>query len=202
VGVVVVVGWCTHARIKRTFCRLDWEIWIHTYTPLTLQPPLSCISHSPCDSTARLEAAALAAHTLPVPVFVDSLIKKILAGDSDAVDLTGTGRALLLGDGAGAAPPTAISAQYFWLNFSSNGSAWWSRSEIPNNPAVIYTHAADRCHLPSAPSFALPLLPRSPSLCSLVRPLRNAAAAPPPPGFSQPIARTSCAPPPPPPLSP
>ncbi len=153
VVVVVVLSRCTRSHQTRILQVGLGNLDSHVY-PLTLQPPLSCISHSRCPSTARLEAAALAAHTLPVPVFVDSLIKKILAGDSDAVDLTGTGRALLLGEGAGAAPPTAIKAQYFWLNFSSNGSAWWSRSEISNNPAVIYTQAADRCYA---------LLLRSPS---------------------------------------
>jgi hypothetical protein len=92
-------------------------------------------------STARLEAAALAGHVLPVPGFVDKLIKKILAGDTDAVDLTGTGRALLSSNGSA---PTAIKAQYFWFNFS-NGSTWWHSSQVSNNPAIVYTQAADRC---------------------------------------------------------
>jgi hypothetical protein len=96
---------------------------------------------SRCRSTARLEAAALAGHVLPVPVFVDKLIKKILAGDTDAVDLTGTGRALLSSNGSA---PTAIKAQYFWFNFS-NGSTWWRSSQVSNNPAIVYTQAADRC---------------------------------------------------------
>jgi hypothetical protein len=123
-----------------------------TRTPLCVTTAAPFHFSSLSRSTARLEAAALAGHYLRVPVFVDTLIQKILAGDTDAVDLTGTGRALLMGEGAARAPPTAIKAQYFWLNLSSsssssssNSSAWWHRSEIINNPALIYTQAADRC---------------------------------------------------------
>jgi hypothetical protein len=115
-------------------------------------------------STASLEAAALAGHALPVPVFVDKLIKKILAGDSDAADLTGSGRALLLGNGAA---PTAIKAQYFWFNFSdSNSSAWWQRSSIPNNPAVVYTQAHDRSSILTPPLPPLTPCLRWPSASS------------------------------------
>ena len=115
--------------------RLDWQVWIHT--------------------TARLEAAALAGHVLPVPDFVDTLIKKILAGDTDAIDLTGTRRADLLGTGPSPRPPTGIKAQYFWFNFTSNSSHsdWWLRSDVRNNGAIIWTRADDRW--PSARSSAL-----------------------------------------------
>jgi hypothetical protein len=94
-------------------------------------------------STARQEAAALAGHALFVPSFVDKLIKKILAGDTDAVDLTGTGRALLLANSSAMLPPTAIKAQFYLFDFSSS-SAWWKSSDVPNNPATIYTQTADR----------------------------------------------------------
>ena len=119
--------------------RLDWEIWIHTLPPNSTTAVW--LHFSRFRSTAQLEAAALAGHVLPVPVFVDKLIKKILAGDTDAVDLTGTGRALLSSNGSA---PTAIKAQYFWFNFS-NGSTWWRSSQVSNNPAIVYTQAADRC---------------------------------------------------------
>lgn len=128
--------------------------------PPPSQPPPTCLPHCPFGSTARLEAPALAGHVLPVPVFVDRLIKKILAGDTDAMDLTGSGRKLLQGDGAARVPPTAIRAQYFWFNFTSNSSSsnWWQRSEIPNNPALIYTQAHDRC-ASGVPVHACPMSP-------------------------------------------
>ena len=95
--------------------RLDWEVWIQT--------------------TARMDFAE---GTQRVPGIVRKLIAKVLAGDTDAVELLGTPRAeLLLADANGnERPPTGIRASWWRYTFASweelrDKGQWWRREAIP-----------------------------------------------------------------------
>eukprot|EP00656_Telonema_subtile_P017912 TRINITY_DN19658_c0_g1_i2.p1 TRINITY_DN19658_c0_g1~~TRINITY_DN19658_c0_g1_i2.p1 ORF type:complete len:704 (+),score=123.07 TRINITY_DN19658_c0_g1_i2:171-2282(+) len=110
--------------------RFDWEVWIHT--------------------TASMDGAK---GQQPVPLFMQTLFEKILAGDTDAISLMGTPRALLLHNDT--TPPTAIRAQYYRYQFSSPQSPrkdqWWQRSEVPGSAPQLF---ASKSHQPPRNSAA------------------------------------------------
>ena len=101
--------------------RLDWQIWIQT--------------------TASMENY----HQYPslqIPPFISKLIRKVLAGDSDAISLLGTPFADLFDEKGN--PPSAIKAKYFKYEFSSwehyrETGNWWVASEISNSKDQWFT---------------------------------------------------------------
>jgi len=130
--------------------RLDWEVWIHT--------------------TASTEERALAGHRLTIPPFIRTLAAKVLAGDTEKLDLLGSSVYEVLGfvqgniSNAQASPeaashpslqgprahiPTAIKAEWWWYTFSKppkpgkTQKHWWSRKRIANNEATLWTKAHD-----------------------------------------------------------
>ena len=95
--------------------RLDWEVWIQT--------------------TARMDSAR---GRQRVPGIVRKLVAKVLAGDTDAVELLGTPRAelLLAGVNGTEVPPTGIRASWWRYTFASweelrGKGQWWRREPIP-----------------------------------------------------------------------
>lgn len=98
--------------------RFDWEVWIHV--------------------TARMESRRNS--PLQIPLFIKSLISKILAGDTDAASLMGTKLDK---------SPNAIKAQFYLYEFSDkdqlfNEGKWWKRTELPNSQIQLFTKNADK----------------------------------------------------------
>merc|ERR1712118_218960 len=90
--------------------RLDWEVWIHT--------------------TASMEGGPGGPGLPPI---VESLVSKLLAGDTQAAGLLGTPRSELYVNGSS---PTAIRSSYHLYSFSdweslSQRGEWWRRAEVP-----------------------------------------------------------------------
>ena len=99
--------------------RFDWEVWIHT--------------------TASMEHYHQSA--LGVPRFIEILISKILAGDTDALSLMGTN--------LNGTTPLAIKAEYYLYYFSEpeelkENGVWWTRKPIPNAKAKLYTQLENK----------------------------------------------------------
>jgi hypothetical protein len=108
--------------------RLDWEVWIHTTASMEREAEIAETTKKAASAAAAAAAAAAGGGTsaplppprlreLQVPRFVQTLAAKVLAGDTDAISLTGTpavGTLLLLDDSddttAAAAASTAATA--------------------------------------------------------------------------------------------
>eukprot|EP01062_Namystynia_karyoxenos_P025788 TRINITY_DN2021_c0_g3_i1.p1 TRINITY_DN2021_c0_g3~~TRINITY_DN2021_c0_g3_i1.p1 ORF type:complete len:850 (+),score=237.61 TRINITY_DN2021_c0_g3_i1:86-2635(+) len=103
--------------------RLDWETWIHTTASMEGRPP-----------QGRL------------PPFLNTLLEKILRGDTDAAGLLAEPLGELL---RGAEAPQAVRAEYYMYTFTPPGAApqpgavgkWWSRTPIAGERPIVRTRA-------------------------------------------------------------
>jgi len=106
--------------------RFDWEVWIQT--------------------TARMENQG--GQSMTVPGVIQTLIAKIMAGDTDAIGLVGTPPQLLL-DHQGV-PPTAIRADFYSYQFSEWSELlqgiWWKREPIPGSSPFLFTPDPSQKH--------------------------------------------------------
>eukprot|EP01050_Picozoa_sp_SAG11_P028133 SAG11_NODE_7407_length_1148_cov_1.342231_1_plen_167_part_10 len=98
------------------------EVWIHT--------------------TASMEGRS---GPLALPGFVNTLLEKILAGDTDAAGLVAPQAAGLYGP-TGLTPPTAIRGRCYKYTFSdwaqlSTNATWWRRAKVKGDTAKVLTAA-------------------------------------------------------------
>ncbi len=101
--------------------RLDWEVWIQT--------------------TARLDFAK---GVQPIPTFIKALVRNVLLGNTDTIELLGTPRFKLLQYSNESkdydTPPTAIRASFYKYKFAPlNGrdsllqsGKWYERTPVKN----------------------------------------------------------------------
>lgn len=112
--------------------RLDWETWIHV---------TASMEHV---MTNRPPSAASQPLDLSVPRHIQTLVQKVLSGDTDAMHLLGTPPEALLRlttNTSGAQSPTAIRADFYSYTFTSwealwRHGRWWDRQRL-SNPVVF-----------------------------------------------------------------
>ena len=110
---------------------LDWETWIRNG------------EHGARDDN-RPPSAASQPLDLSVPRHIQTLVQKVLSGDTDAMHLLGTPPEALLRlttNTSGAQSPTAIRADFYSYTFTSwealwRHGRWWDRQRL-SNPVVF-----------------------------------------------------------------